>query len=107
MIALTTGNEVGSRYVWRQLFLIEDARVTVIHLEPALLGGWRFQRFDVQEGDAWPDMTAAEIVEWKTVAAQTVPHELVSPEQTARAIDWLREQGWSPKAVPLPKAVHR
>lgn len=50
---------------WRQYLVITDARVAVVHMEPAILGGWRFQRVDVQGGDSWPGMSAADIVRYK------------------------------------------
>jgi len=50
---------------WRQYFVITNSRVAVVHMVPALWGGWHFDRVDVQDGDSWPNMTADLIVEWK------------------------------------------
>lgn len=52
---------------WRQYLVVTDERVAVVHMEPALWGGWRFQRVDVQDGDAWRGMTTADIVRYKSV----------------------------------------
>ena len=53
------------RYQWRQYFVITDGRVAVVEMIPALLGGWKFHRVMIQEGDSWPGMTADQIVRFK------------------------------------------
>ena len=51
---------------WRQYFVVTDSRVAVVHMVPALWGGWSFERTEVREGeDHWPNMSADLIVEWQ------------------------------------------
>jgi hypothetical protein len=50
---------------WRQYFVIGDERVAIVHMKPALLGGWRFHRVEVQGKHDWPRMKRDAIVEWK------------------------------------------
>ena len=50
---------------WRQYMVITDGCVVVVHMTPALIAGWNFQRKDRQDGDAWPNMTRDQIVAWK------------------------------------------
>ncbi len=50
---------------WRQYFVISDERVAIVHMQPALLGGWRFQRVEVQGKDDWLGMKRDAIVEYR------------------------------------------
>ena len=100
IIALWTGSEPGARYVWRNLQLIEDGRVTIIDLRQALLAGWNYDRFSVQDGDAWGDMPAESIVAWKRSAHGDSTYHDLDADAAARSIAWLREQGWSPRVRP-------
>lgn len=50
---------------WRQYLVIGDERVAIVHMTPALLGGWRFHRVEVQGKDEWPRMKRDAIVDWK------------------------------------------
>jgi hypothetical protein len=45
--------------------VIGDERVAIVHMTPALLGGWRFHRVEVQGKDEWPRMKRDAIVDWK------------------------------------------
>jgi len=53
---------------WRQYAVISDERVVIVHMKPALLGGWRFHRVEVQGKDEWPGMKRDAIVAWKLSA---------------------------------------
>jgi hypothetical protein len=50
---------------WRQYMVVTDERVAVVHMVPALLSGWNFQRVDIQTGSDWEGMTRDRIVAWK------------------------------------------
>jgi hypothetical protein len=50
---------------WRQYLLVGDERVLVVHMVPALWGGWKFQHVDKQFASDWPNMSRESIVAWK------------------------------------------
>ncbi len=50
---------------WRQYFVVSDARVAIVHMTPALFGGWRLDRVNVQGSEDWPNMSRDLIVAWK------------------------------------------
>lgn len=50
---------------WRQYLLVGDERVLVVHMVPALFGGWRFDRVNKQFADDWPSMPREAIIAWK------------------------------------------
>ena len=57
------GSSTG--YQWLQFLVIEDAKVFVVDMKPAILSGWNYDRVELQQGDDWAGMTAEEIIAWK------------------------------------------
>lgn len=50
---------------WRQYIAIGDGCVAIVHMIPALLGGWRFDRVDCQGASDWGTMSRDSILAWK------------------------------------------
>lgn len=50
---------------WRQYIIVGDGVVYIVHMTPALLGGWNFGRVDRQGESEWPGMSRDEIIAWK------------------------------------------
>lgn len=50
---------------WKHLAVVSDERVVWFELIPALLAGWNVKRSWVHGAEAWPGMTADQIVAWK------------------------------------------
>src|SRR5277367_5283054 len=50
---------------WRQYLVVDDGRVAIVDMAPALWGGWNFRRVDVQGEADWPNMKRDAIVRWK------------------------------------------
>lgn len=63
MIIITREGAIGA-HRWKHHLLIRDARVDIFEMEPAVLG-WNLKRITVQGAEAWPDMTAEQILAWK------------------------------------------
>ena len=67
VILVREGGGGTTRYPkWRQYMVVSDGRVAIVHMKPAMLGGWNFEKVDVQEGDDWPGYSRDQIVDWKT-----------------------------------------
>lgn len=49
---------------WRQYLLVDDERVVIVHMTPAMFG-WNIGRIDKQGASDWPDMKRDDIVAWK------------------------------------------
>lgn len=50
------------RYLWRQYFVVTDERVAVVHMTPALWGGWKFHWTDIRGADDWGTQSREQIV---------------------------------------------
>lgn len=66
VILVREGGGGTTRYPqWRQYMVVSDERVATVHMKPAMLGGWNFDKVDIQKGDDWPDMSRDQIVAYK------------------------------------------
>lgn len=89
--ALTSGGRVVKR--WRQYSIIDDGKVTIVHMAPAELAGWNIERVEVQDADEWAGMSAAQIVIYKLESGTT--YEACDPGVSevviSAAAEWLRD----------------
>lgn len=58
----------NASYRWKQILKIENEKVTILHLKPALLG-WNFDLFETQSGEHWEGMSAKDILVFKDLDA--------------------------------------
>ena len=49
---------------WKHILVIQDDRVTILHMVPAMFG-WNTAKIDVQGHDEWCGMTREQIVAFK------------------------------------------
>jgi hypothetical protein len=70
--AIMVAQGTDPKYMWRQYFVITDERCVWVEMLPALLGGWKFHRVDVQSGDSWQGSTRDQIVAWKLANSQPI-----------------------------------
>lgn len=49
---------------WRHYSVIRDEGLTLIEMEPALLGGWNVTKITAQGSKEWGGMSANEIKRW-------------------------------------------
>lgn len=57
----------GEKYAWLQYAIIEDARVTILEMSPAVFG-WNVKGIVVQGATDWPNMNAEQIRAFKVQA---------------------------------------
>ncbi len=68
------------RTPWKQLLLVENERVIVLDLVPALLSGWNVRAISTQD-DAWEGMSEAEILAWKERAEDSCARPVTESER--------------------------
>jgi hypothetical protein len=64
VFVLTREDGFHSRPHWRHYLIARDRSLTIIEMEPTILG-WRIKSVTRQGTDDWGDMTAAQIHDWK------------------------------------------
>ncbi len=61
---LKTENQ-GTQRLWRHYFIVDDHKVTLVEMLPAVLG-WNVRKIETAPiSRDWPDMSAADVVAWK------------------------------------------
>ena len=64
-IILVSEGTYNNRPAWMNLHVIADGYETILCMVPAMLIGWNLQRTTINGAEAWDDMTAEAISNWK------------------------------------------
>lgn len=87
-------SEFGSNYRWLEFQVIEDGRVTILVMKPALLAGWNLHEVIIQGEEHWLQMSSQAIVAFK----REQPHHRLVPatQEEVASIDRMLAQRVAP-----------
>lgn len=80
----------GGKPAWRHYVIVLDEKTVIVDMVPAIFG-WNVRGIETQQGpDAWPDMSADDIVAWKL---KNHNYAIAEQGEAQRIIELVRSKG--------------